>query len=354
MANIYEFLEICAKEGASDMHVSAGIPPILRKNGAFKPVTRERLSAEAVKALLVPLLNEERAEEFNKMGQVDFAVSVSTGDRFRVNIYREQGNYAGAFRLINSKVPNYQSLGLPDIITSFAMENNGLVLVTGATGSGKSTSLAAMIDYANTKRNSHIITIEDPVEFVHTHKKCIVHQREIGRDTDSFAGALRAALREDPDIIQVGEMRDYETISTALTAAETGHLVMSTLHTTGVVSTIDRMIDVFPPSQQQQARVQLSMSIKGIMNQRLIPRKDGIGRVAAIEVMVATPAIRHLIREAKTHQIYNTMITSKGFGMKTMDNALAELYSRDLITLDMVKFNCNDEDYVMKLIAGLG
>ena len=353
MANIYEYLEICAAEGASDMHVSAGLPPILRKNGSFKPVNRERLSPDAVRDLLLPLLNESQRDEFNRLGQVDFAVTIKTGDRFRANVYREQANYAAAFRLINSKVPNYQSLGLPEIVTSFAMENNGLILVTGATGSGKSTSLAAMIDYANSKRNSHIITIEDPVEFVHTHKKCIVHQREIGRDTDSFAGALRAALREDPDIIQVGEMRDYETISTALTAAETGHLVMSTLHTTGVVSTIDRMIDVFPPSQQQQARVQLSMSIKGIMNQRLIPRKDGIGRVAAIEVMVATPAIRHLIREGKTQQLYNTMITAKGVGMKTMDNALAELYQRELITMDMVLFNCNDEEYVKKLISGI-
>lgn len=353
MANIYDYLEICAQENASDMHVTVGVPPILRKNGAFRTLSQTRLGPKDTEALLLPLLNPEQKKELDKDGQVDFAVQIKSGARFRTNIYHQKTYTAAAFRLINSKVPNYQSLGLPEIVTKFVMENNGLVLVTGATGSGKSTSLAAMLDFANKNRNSHIITIEDPIEFVHSHNKCIVNQREVGRDTDSFASALRAALREDPDIIQLGEMRDYETISTALTAAETGHLVLSTLHTTGVVSTIDRMIDVFPASQQQQARVQLSMCIKAIMNQRLIPRKDGIGRVAAIEIMVATPAIKHLIREGKTHQIYNTMITSKGVGMKTMDNALAELYARDMITMDMVLFNCNDEEYVKKLVTGL-
>lgn len=350
---IFDCLAKCVEAGASDMHITVGIPPILRKSGSFLPLTKDRLTPEMTTALLTPLLSKVHKEELEQNGQTDFAVSLPSGVRFRTNIYKQKTYLAAAFRMINSKVPNYNALGLPEIVVRMGMENNGLVLITGATGSGKSTTLAAMIDFANSNRNAHIITIEDPIEYVHGHKKSIVNQREVGVDTDSFAGALRAALREDPDIIQVGEMRDYETISTALTAAETGHLVMSTLHTNGVVSTIDRMIDVFPASQQQQARVQLSMSIKGIMNQRLIPRKDGVGRVAAIEIMVATPAIRHLIREGKTHQIYNTMITAKGVGMKTMDNALAELYARDLISMDMVLFNCNDEEYVKKLIAGI-
>ena len=350
MATIYDYLEACSSKGASDLHITVGIPPVLRLQGSFLPVTNVRLNNETIKELLFPIMNDAHKEELEKMGQVDFAVQISTGDRFRTNIYKQRGNYAAAFRLINSKVPNYKALGIPDTVVQFGLENNGLVLVTGATGSGKSTSLAAMVDFANSNRNAHIITIEDPIEYVHTHKKSIINQREVGTDTDSFAGALRAALREDPDVILLGEIRDAETIATAITASETGHLVLTTLHTTGVVSTIDRIIDVFPPTQQQQIRVQLSMVIKGIINQRLIPKKDGKGRVAAIEVMVATPAIRNLIREGKTQNIYNTMITSKSAGMKTMDNALADLYNRGLISEEMVIFNCNDEDYVRKLL----
>lgn len=353
MATIHDYLEICNEKKASDLHITVGLPPVLRLNGAFVPVNNVRLNADNIKALIEPILTDDHKKELDKYGQVDLAVQIKSGDRFRTNVYKQKNNLAAAFRLINSKVPNYKALGIPSTVVKFGLENNGLVLVTGATGSGKSTSLAAIIDFANSNRNSHIITIEDPIEYVHTHKKSIINQREVGTDTDSFSGALRAALREDPDIILIGEIRDHDTISTALTAAETGHLVLTTLHTTGVVSSIDRMIDVFPANQQQQARVQLSMVIKGIINQRLIPKKDGSGRVAAIEVMVATPAIRHLIREGKTHQIYNTMITSKGVGMKTMDNALAELYMRDLISMDMVLFNCNDEEYVRKLISGL-
>ena len=335
---IEELLERLVKDGGSDLHISNALPPVARIDGQLVRYESKPLTPEDVESLLFPMLSNEQRRRLEQDWELDFSYGIDNVGRFRVNFYKDKGCYAAAFRTISSTAPKLEDLGLPEIVKKTAERPRGLVLVTGPTGSGKSTTLAAMVDYINRTRAEHILTIEDPVEFVHTSKKSIIHQRELGADTRSFANALRAALREDPDIILVGEMRDHETIALALTAAETGHLVFGTLHTSSASQTIDRIIDVFPEGQQQQIRVQLANSLVAVFSQTLLQKlqPDGTkkGRVMAQEIMIVTPAIANLIREAKAAQIYSTIQTSQGAGMETLEMSLAKLYKNKLITLE--------------------
>ena len=335
---IEDLLAELVKRNGSDLHISNALPPVMRIDGQLIRYDSNPLSSDDVESLLFPMLSNEQRRHLEQDWELDFSYGIDNIGRFRVNFYKDKGCYAAAFRTISSTAPELEKLGLPDIVKQIAEKPRGLVLVTGPTGSGKSTTLAAMVDYINRTRAEHILTIEDPVEFVHTSKKSIIHQRELGADTRSFANALKAALREDPDIILVGEMRDHETISLALTAAETGHLVFGTLHTSSASQTIDRIIDVFPEGQQQQIRVQLANSLVAVFSQTLLQKlqPDGTkkGRVMAQEIMVVTPAIANLIREAKAAQIYSTIQTSQGMGMQTLEMALATLYKNKLVTLE--------------------
>ncbi len=335
---IEDLLKELVRRNGSDLHISNALPPVMRIDGQLVRAESNPLNPDEVEALLFPMLSNEQRRHLEQDWELDFSYGVDDIGRFRVNIYKDKGCYAAAFRTISSTAPKLEDLGLPEIVKKIAEKPRGLVLVTGPTGSGKSTTLAAMIDYINRTRAEHILTIEDPVEFVHTSKKSIIHQRELGADTRSFANALRSALREDPDIILVGEMRDHETIALALTAAETGHLVFGTLHTSSASQTIDRIIDVFPEGQQQQIRVQLANSLVAVFSQTLLQKlqPDGTkkGRVMAQEIMVVTPAIANLIREAKAAQIYSTIQTSQGVGMETLEMALAKLFKAKLITLE--------------------
>ena len=335
---IEELLEKMVKDGGSDLHLSSNLPPVARIDGILKRYDMPPLTPDEVEELLFPMLTNEQRRRLEQDWELDFSYGIEGLSRFRVNFYKDKGNYAAAFRTITSNVPSFEQLGLPEIVRKTAEKPRGLVLVTGPTGSGKSTTLAAMIDYINTNRSEHILTIEDPIEFVHTSKQSVIHQRELGMDTRSFANALRAALREDPDIILVGEMRDHETIALALTAAETGHLVFGTLHTSSASQTIDRIIDVFPEGQQQQIRVQLANSLVAVFAQTLLPKiqPDGTkkGRVMAQEILIVTSAIANLIRESKAAQIYSTIQTSQGMGMMTLEMALANLYKDGLISLE--------------------
>ena len=323
--DIEKILSSAAEAGASDVHITVGIPPKMRLHGGLVSLPGEPLTAEDTMAAAKSILNEKQMEEFLEKGEYDMSFSLLGRGRYRVNAFKRQGVAALALRLVSTEIPDPESLGLPASIIDLYQKKRGLVLVTGPTGSGKSTTLAAVIHKVNTCRDAHIITLEDPIEYLHPHRMSMVNQREIGQDTLSYANALRAALREDPDVILVGEMRDYETISVAVTAAETGHLVLSTLHTIGAASTVDRIIDVFPPHQQQQIRVQLSNVLEAIVSQQLMPRADGRGRVAAFEVLHANPAIRNLIREGKSHQIPSIMQTSRRLGMISMDEAILQL-----------------------------
>lgn len=322
---IEELLTTARDKGASDVHLTVGVPPILRINGELEYLPYEKLLPATTKALIYPTMTEEYQKVFEDKGEVDFSFAVPSIGRFRVNAFTQRGSVAGAFRLVASEIPNPEKLGLPQSVIDLWSKKRGLVLVTGPTGSGKSTSLASIINEVNKRRSDHIITLEDPIEYLHKHNKSIVNQREIGMDTKSYENALKGALRQDPDVILVGEMRDLETISIAITAAETGHLVLSTLHTIGAVNTIDRIIDVFPPHQQQQIRVQLSAVLVSVVSQQLMRTMDGHGRAAAFEVMHTNPAIRNLIRENKSHQILSIMQTNKRLGMQTMDDALIDL-----------------------------
>ena len=335
---IEDLLKELVRRNGSDLHISNALPPVMRIDGQLVRAESNPLNPDEVEALLFPMLSNEQRRHLEQDWELDFSYGVDDIGRFRVNIYKDKGCYAAAFRTISSTAPKLEDLGLPEIVKKIAEKPRGLVLVTGPTGSGKSTTLAAMIDYINRTRAEHILTIEDPVEFVHTSKKSIIHQRELGADTRSFANALRSALREDPDISLVGEMRDHETIALALTAAETGHLVFGTLHTSSASQTIDRIIDVFPEGQQQQIRVQLANSLVAVFSQTLLQKlqPDGTkkGRVMAQEIMVVTPAIANLIREAKAAQIYSTIQTSQGVGMETLEMALAKLFKAKLITLE--------------------
>ncbi len=311
---------------ASDLHITVGISPKCRISGELVDMGYQPLSSEDTQALIIPMIPAQLKSKFDAEGEADFAYSIEGAGRYRINIFRQRGTYALVGRIINTEIPSPQLLGLPGSVVDLTDKKRGLVLVTGPTGSGKSTTLASLIDRINTSSSRHIVTLEDPIEYLHIHKKSIVNQREIGMDTLSFANALRVVLREDPDVILVGEMRDLETIEIAITAAETGHLVFSTLHTIGAASTVDRMIDVFPPHQQQQIRVQLAAVLEAVISQQLIPARDGKGRVASFEIMYSTPAIRNLIREGKSHQLTSFIQTNKSLGMQTMDDAIFNLY----------------------------
>lgn len=335
MIQIKEILSRAGEAGASDVHLTVGLPPKMRVNGSLCSLPYETLTAADTMEIAGQIMKEEQLRRFREEGEFDMAFAMEGTGRYRVNAFLRQGAAALAFRLVAERIPSPEELGVPESIIDLYQRKRGLVLVTGPTGSGKSTTLAAIIDKVNHCRDAHIITLEDPIEYQHHHALSMVNQREIGTDSKSYASALRAALREDPDVILVGEMRDYETISVAVTAAETGHLVLSTLHTIGAASTVDRVIDVFPPHQQQQIRVQLANVLEAIISQQLIPRADGHGRVAAFEVLHANTAVRNLIREGKSHQIENIMQTGRKLGMMTMDDAIYQLVQERKITREM-------------------
>lgn len=346
-----DLLRTAVEKGASDLHLTAGRPPVLRINGELTFIENEPvLTKEMIPVLLEPMLTAERKGELDRNGQVDFSYGLPGLGRFRVNVFHQRSTVSAVMRLIPHEIPPFERLGLPEVVKDFTEKTRGLVLVTGPTGSGKSTTLASLIDIINTNRSCHIITLEDPIEYLHQHKRSIINQREIGTDTVSFAGALRAALREDPDVILVGEMRDFETIQTALTAAETGHLVLATLHTNDATQTVDRIIDVFPPHQQAQIRVQLSLTLQGIISQQLIPRADIPGRVLACEVLVATSAVRNIIREGKTYQLPTVMQTGGKLGMQTMDNSLRDLYRQRKITIQEALLRASDPEEFKRMV----
>ena len=324
---LIELLEEAGRREASDLHITVGVPPQIRVNGELVVLdTYPKLMGDDTRALVESIMGDHQKEVFEEKGEVDFSFGIPRLGRYRVNAFRQRGTVAAAFRLVGTEVPEPEKLGLAKSVIELAKKKSGLVLVTGPTGSGKSTTLASLIGKINHTRREHIITLEDPIEYLHRHDKAIVNQREIGLDSMSYAAALRAALREDPDVILVGEMRDLETISTAITAAETGHLVFSTLHTIGSAATIDRIIDVFPPYQQAQIRIQLAMVLEAIISQRLIPKEDGSGRMGAFEILHVNSAVRNLIREGKTYQITSVIQTNRKLGMITLDDALLELY----------------------------
>ena len=346
-----ELLLEVVRRKASDLHLTAGAEPMLRLRGALVAVGgTPRLTATDTREIIYSILNSSQRQRLETDWQLDFAYSIPGYARFRVNAYFQRGTIGAAFRLIPAETVPIEKLGLPPVIRDFARKPRGIVLVTGPTGSGKSTTLASIINEINETRDEHIMTIEDPIEFLHKHKKCIVNQREVGGDAKSFAMALKAALRQDPDVILVGEMRDMETIGTALTAAETGHLVFATLHTQDAPQTVDRIIDVFPPAQQGQVRAQLAIGLQGIVTQTLIPTADGQGRAAAAEILVPTPGVRNLIREGKTHQIYSLIQTGAVHGMQTMDASLAGLVRAGRITEEMATTRSSSPAELRKLI----
>ncbi len=326
MPTIEELLRQAKDAGASDLHITVGVPPKMRVNGQLLTMDYPRMLPPDTAAIMDEVMSEQQRAKFEERGEWDMSFSIPELGRYRVNAFKQRGSAAAAFRLVGTQVPSPEVLGVPPSVVDLYQRKRGLILVTGPTGSGKSTTLAAIIDKVNNNRDCHVITLEDPIEYLHQHKKAMVNQREIGLDSQSYANALRAALREDPDVILVGEMRDFETISVAITAAETGHLVMSTLHTIGAASTVDRVIDVFPPHQQQQIRVQLANVLEAVVSQQLIPTADGKGRAAAFEVLHANHAVRNLIREGKSHQLISVMQTNRKMGMITMDDAIMQLY----------------------------
>lgn len=334
MYDLNEILIQSVKERASDIHLTSGRAPSYRVDGVLAPIMGERLTPQMLEDILLPLIDKRHREELEETGQTDFAYAISGVGRFRVNVFKQRGTLAAVMRSLPFNIPEPEDLGIPREVVEMTSRKRGLVLVTGPTGSGKSTTLASLIHVINRTYPYHIITLEDPIEYLHRHDKSVVNQREIGSDSTDYAQALRAALREDPDVILVGEMRDLETISTAITAAETGHLVFSTLHTIGADKTIDRIIDVFPPNQQQQVRIQLASVLECIVSQQLLKKADGSGRVAALEVLFANNAVRNLIRESKTYQIPSIMQTNKRAGMQTMDDALYDLFMRKVIDGD--------------------
>src|SRR5512143_3034029 len=351
--NLNELLKTTAERKASDLHVKVGTPPILRIHGRLTPIeTEKRTTQEDALTIALSIMNNVQKARFKEKNELDMAYAVPGLGRFRVNVFQQRGSVGMVFRMVPGKIANFEDLMLPAILQKIASEQRGLILVTGTTGSGKSTTLAAMIDFINTSRTANIITIEDPIEFLHRDKKSIVNQREIGSDTFSFSEALRSALRQDPDVILVGEMRDFETISTALIAAETGHLVLSTLHTLDAAETVNRIITVFPPYQQKQVRMQLSSVIKGISSQRLVPRADGKGRVPAVEVLLGTLSVREaIIDDAKTRQIPSIIAGGHlHYGMQTFDQSLLMLYKNGHITYDEALVTArNPDDFALKV-----
>lgn len=347
--HIDDLLRLVVEHGASDLHLTVDLPPMFRVDGRLIPTDYQALTPRDTQRFVYDILTNEQIQLFEKTRELDFSYGIRDAGRFRVNVYRQRGSVGAALRAIPHTIPSMEELGLPGILRELAKRNSGLVLVTGPTGSGKSTTIATMIDNINNERNTHIMTIEDPIEYLHRHKKSMINQRELNADTDSFTNALRAVLREDPDIILIGEMRDLETISCALTLAETGHLVFGTLHTRNCPQTIDRVVDVFPPHQQDQIKVQLSNTLEAVIAQQLIPRIGG-GRYAAVEIMVANPAIRNLIREGKTFQIYSAMETGGMQGMRTMDKILSGACKEGLITYEDAVCRAVDLDNFLRLL----
>ena len=351
MANMHQLLKAMIEKGASDLHLTTGTPPQLRIDGKLHALKMPPLSPQDTKQLCYSVLTDAQKHRFEEGNELDLSFSVQRLSRFRGNVFVQRGNVAGAFRAVPFKILTFEELGLPPIVADLAKRPRGLVLVTGPTGSGKSTTLASIINKINEDRHEHIITVEDPIEYLHPHKGCVVNQREIGADTQDFKHALKYILRQDPDVVLIGELRDLETIEAALTVAETGHLCFATLHTNSAAQTINRIVDVFPPYQQSQIRQQLSFVLEGVMCQSLIPRANGPGRAMALEVMVPNPAIRHLIRDDKVHQIYSAMQVGQGkFGMQTMNQSLASLVQRRLITMDDAIGRSSDEQELRQLI----
>jgi twitching motility protein PilT len=336
---------------ASDLHITAGTPPMVREKGRLRALDHPVLTSQMTREIIYSILTNDQRKRLENEWQIDFAYSIPSKARFRVNAYFQRASLGAAFRLIPNEMPALEDLGLPAVLREFTKKPRGFVLVTGPTGSGKSTTLAAMLDVINKERHEHIMTIEDPIEFLHSHKSCVVNQREIGSDAQSFSLGLKAALRQDPDVILVGEMRDLDTIATALTAAETGHLVFATLHTQDTAQTVDRIVDVFPPAQQHQVRVQLSVALQGIVTQQLLPTADGQGRCCATEILVPTPAVRNLIREGKTHQIYSVLQTGGQYGMQTMDAALADLVRRQKISRELAESRSSAPEELRRLMG---
>jgi twitching motility protein PilT len=351
----FDFADILIEvmeRNASDLHIAAGAPPTIRVRGRLTALEGyPTLTPTDTREIVYSILNSDQRQRLETDWQLDFSYSIPGQARFRVNAYFQRAALGAAFRLIPFNISKIDDLGLPPVVREFTRKPRGFVLVTGPTGSGKSTTLAAMIDEINETREEHIMTIEDPIEFLHRHKRCLINQRELGTDATTFAAALKAALRQDPDVILVGEMRDLETIHTALTAAETGHLVFATLHTQDAPQTIDRIIDVFPPHQQQQVRVQLAVALQGILTQQLLPTADGSGRVVAVETLVPTPAVRNLIREGKTHQIYSVLQTGGAQGMQTMDSALATLIRQGKITRAIAEARTTTPDELRRVLG---
>lgn len=352
--HIDELLRLVVEKRGSDLHVASGVPPVMRIDGQLYATNFESLTDFEVQRMVYAILTDEQIRVFETEFELDCSYHLKGLSRFRVNVYRDRGAVAGAFRVIPSKIPTIRELGLPLVLEDLSRRPRGLVLVTGPTGSGKSTTLAAMVGQINNERSVHIITIEDPIEYLHTHRRSLINQRELGNDTRSFAQALRHALREDPDVILVGEMRDLETMSLAITAAETGHLVFSTVHTNNAAQTVDRIVDVFPPGQQEQIRIQLSNNIEAVVSQQLLPRAGTPGRIAAMEIMIASPAIRNLIREAKAHQITSIIQTSAHHGMQTMDQCLRDMYQRGLITYEEAMSRAMNQEELKKMLFTRG
>jgi twitching motility protein PilT len=352
LANLHQLLKAMVEKGASDLHVTTASPPQLRIDGKLVPLKTPPMTPVETKQLCYSILTDAQKHRFEEDSELDLSFGVKGLSRFRANIFMQRGAVAGAFRTIPFKILTFQELGLPPIISELAKKPRGLVLVTGPTGSGKSTTLASIIDKINTDRHEHIITIEDPIEYLHPHKNCVVNQREIGADTQSFKKALKYILRQDPDVVLVGEMRDLETIEAALVISETGHLAFATLHTNSAVQTINRILDVFPPYQQPQVRAQLSFVLEGVVTQNLLPKAGGPGRVLILEVMIPNPAIRNLIREDKIHQVYSQMqIGQTKFGMQTFNQSLALAYSKRLITLEEAMGRSSDPEELKNLLA---
>ncbi len=352
MANLHQLLKAMVEKGASDLHITTGSPPQLRIDGKLVPLKTNPLSPVETKQLCYSILTDAQKHRFEEETELDLSFGVKSLSRFRANVFLQRGAVAGAFRTIPFKILSFAELGLPPVVTELAKKPRGLVLVTGPTGSGKSTTLASIIDKVNTDRHEHIITIEDPIEYLHPHKNCLVNQREVGADTQSFKKALKYILRQDPDVVLIGEMRDLETIEAALVVSETGHLAFATLHTNSCVQTINRILDVFPPYQQPQVRAQLSFVLEGVLTQNLLPRSGGPGRVLALEVMVPNPAIRNLIREDKVHQVYSQMqIGQTKFGMQTFNQSLASLVQKRLITVDEALGRSSDADELKNMLT---
>ncbi|HEX9291438.1 MAG TPA: type IV pilus twitching motility protein PilT [Anaeromyxobacteraceae bacterium] len=352
MANLHQLLKAMVEKGASDLHITTGSAPQLRIDGKLVPLKTGALSPVETKQLCYSILTDAQKHKFEEESELDLSFGVKGLSRFRANIFMQRGAVAGAFRTIPFKILSFQELGLPTIVSDLAKKPRGLILVTGPTGSGKSTTLASIIDKINTERHEHIITIEDPIEYLHPHKNCIVNQREVGADTQGFKKALKHILRQDPDVVLIGEMRDLETIEAALVISETGHLAFATLHTNSAVQTINRILDVFPPHQQPQVRAQLSFVLEGVLTQNLLPRAGSPGRVLAIEIMVPNAAIRNLIREDKVHQIYSQMqMGQTKFGMQTFNQSLAALFNRRLITVDEALGRSSDPDELRGMLT---